>query len=176
MALKPTIYKAKIELAHIEQNHYDTLNLTIALHPSENPERMMARVLAFCMNAHEAVSFTRGLSSVEEPDIWAHTLDSRISLWIDVGEPSADRIKKAVRISEKVKIYPFNHKSGGWWERTRQETEGLALTVVQFQWQGIQALAGLVKRTMDLSVTVSDGAVYAASGDGACEVSWTKLQ
>jgi uncharacterized protein YaeQ len=75
VALKPTIYKLKITLADINQNHYDSLNLTIAQHPSETLERMMARVLAFCMNAREPLSFTKGLSSVEEPDIWAHTLD-----------------------------------------------------------------------------------------------------
>ena len=83
MALKPTIFKIKIALSNIEANHYDNLNLTIAQHPSESLERMMARVLAFCMNARENLSFTKGLSAVEEPDIWERTLDDRLSLWID---------------------------------------------------------------------------------------------
>ncbi len=47
MALKPTIYKLKITLADIDTAYYDTLSLTIAQHPSETLERMMARVLAF---------------------------------------------------------------------------------------------------------------------------------
>ena len=175
MALKPTIYRAKIELAHIEQNHYDTLNLTLALHPSENPERMMARLLAFCMNAGQEISFTKGLSTVEEPDIWAHTPDGRISLWIDMGEPSFDRVRKAVRIAERVKVYCFNTKSGSWWERERERIEPLGVSVVQLQWKGIQALAGLVTRTMALSVTVSDGVVYVSSDGGACEIPWTRL-
>ena len=108
MALKPTIYKFGITLANIDENHYDTLNLTIARHPSESNERMMARVLAFCMNAQEGLSFTKGLSAVEEPDIWARTLDGRIALWIDMGEPTADRIKKAARLCPEVKVYSFN--------------------------------------------------------------------
>ena len=65
VALKPTIFKIKIALSNIEANHYDNLNLTIAQHPSESLERMMARVLAFCMNARENLSFTKGLSAVE---------------------------------------------------------------------------------------------------------------
>ncbi len=176
MALKPTIYKAKVELANIERNHYDTLNLTMALHPSETPERMMARLLAYCMNAEQPVTFTRGLSTVEEPDIWARTLDDRISLWIDMGEPSFDRIKKAVRISEKVVVYTFNYKSGSWWKKEEERLKDMDVAVVQLQWKGIQALAGLIRRTMDVSVTVSDGAVYVSSADGEAEIPWTLLQ
>lgn len=95
MALKPTVFKFQVSLSDLNRNYYDTLNLTVAQHPSETTERMMARVLAFCINAQEHLDFTRGLSTVEEPDIWARTLDDQISLWIDVGEPAVDRIKKS---------------------------------------------------------------------------------
>lgn len=50
MALKPTIYKARIDLADLNSNHYDSLQLTIAQHPSETRERMMARVLVYSLN------------------------------------------------------------------------------------------------------------------------------
>ncbi len=176
MALKPTIYKAKIELADIERNHYDTLNLTLALHPSENPERMMARVLAYCMNADMPVRFTKGLSTVEEPDIWAHSLDNRIALWIDMGEPSIDRVKKACRLSEKVKVYAFNFKSDNWWAREKERLSALDVCVFQFQWAGIKALAELVTRTMELSVTISGGSIYISAKEGDCEVPWKQLQ
>ena len=107
MALKPTIYKFKIALTDLDRNYYDTLNLTIAQHPSETLERMMVRMLAFCINAQESLTLTKGLSTAEEPDLWAHTPDGRIALWIDVGEPAPDRIKKATRIAQMVKVYSF---------------------------------------------------------------------
>ena len=176
VALKPTIYKFKITLADIDRNHYANLNLTLARHPSETLERMMARVLAFCMNAQEYLSLTKGLSSVEEPDIWAHTLDDRITLWIDIGEPTFDRMKKATRLSPTVKVYSFNLKSNSWWAKEQEKFKDLKVSVFQFQWKGIQALAGLVKRTMDLSVTASDGMIYVSSENGACEVPWIALQ
>jgi len=115
LALKPIIYKIRINLSDLDRNYYDTLNLILAQHPSETLERMMVRVLAFCINAQEFLVFTKGLCAVEEPDIWARTLDDRISLWIDVGEPSLERIKKARRLSPVVKIYSFNSKSDRWW-------------------------------------------------------------
>ena len=97
VALKPTIYKFGISLSDLNRGHYETLNLTIAQHPSETVERMMVRVLAYCINANETLEFTKGVSAVDEPDLWHHTLDGQLSSWIDVGEPSVDRIKKATR-------------------------------------------------------------------------------
>lgn len=175
MALKPTIYKFKITLADIEQNHYNDLNLTVALHPSETPERMMARVLAFCMNDRENLAFTRGLSAVEEPDIWEKTLDDRLSLWIDIGEPSFDRMKKSSRLCRVVKVYSFNFKSDGWWAKEETKAKELGISVFQFNWKGIQKLADLIKRTMEYSVTVSDGVIYVSTENGDCEVPWTTL-
>jgi uncharacterized protein YaeQ len=65
---------------------------------------MMVRILVFCINAQEHLEFTKGLSAVDEPDIWARSLDDQLLLWIDVGEPAPDRIKKASRIAKEVKV------------------------------------------------------------------------
>ncbi|HHE74243.1 MAG TPA: YaeQ family protein [Desulfobacteraceae bacterium] len=176
MALKPIIYKLKITLSDVDRNYYDTLNLTIAQHPSETLERMMVRVLAFCINAQEHLVFTRGLCAVDEPDIWARTLDNQITLWIDVGEPVVDRIKKATRLSPAVKIYSFNSKSNVWWDQGRAKFNELTASVFQLQWESVQALAALVQRTMDLSITITGDSAYVAAESGECEVFWVPLQ
>ena len=176
MALKPTIYKARIALSDLNRDYYDTLNLTIARHPSETLERMMVRVLAFCINAQEYLVFTKGLSTAEEPDLWAHTLDDQIALWIDIGEPAVDRIKKASRLAAIVKVYSFNSKSDVWWSQTKNKFSELNAFVYQFQWEEIQLLATLVQRTMDLSVTITGDSAYVATGSGVCELSWVTLQ
>ncbi len=175
MALKPTIYKLKITLADINRDYYDTLNLTIAQHPSETHERMMARVLAFCINAQEHLVLTQGVCAAEEPDMWARTLDNQISLWIEVGEPSVDKIRKATRLSPIVKVYSFNSKSNTWWDQGQGKINKLTASVFQIQWGSMQALAALVKRTMELSVTITDDTAYITAENGACEVSWVLL-
>jgi uncharacterized protein YaeQ len=176
VALKPTIYKLKIALSDLDRNYYDTLNLTIAQHPSETLERMMTRVLVFCINAQDNLTFTKGLSTAEEPDIWSHTLDNRVLLWIDVGEPAVDRIKKARGLAHDVKVYSFNSKSDVWWHQEREKFNALKVSIFQFQWKNIQALAKLVQRTMDLSVTITDDSAYIAAELGECEVPWAALQ
>lgn len=160
----------------MDRNVYDTLALTIAQHPSESLERMMARVLAYCINAQEFLSFTKGLSTPDEPDIWARSLDDQLMAWIDVGEPAVDRIKKAVGRSPEVKVYSFNTKSDVWWDKYQSEFAKLNASFYRFEWDAIQTLAALVRRTMDLSVTISDASAYIAGESGACEVAWQSLQ
>lgn len=176
MALKPTIYKSKIALTDLNRDYYDTLHLTIAQHPSETLERMMARMLVFCINAQDNLSFAKGLNVAEEPDIWAHTLDNQISLWIDVGEPAFDRIKKASRLTSTVKVYSFNSKSDIWWKQEQEKFSTLTVSVFRLQWENVQSLALLVQRTMDLSITITDDSAYIATELGECEVPWSPLQ
>lgn len=176
MALKPTIYKFCISLSDTDRNYYDTLNLTVARHPSENLERMMARVLAYCLNADEALAFTKGLSEPDVPDIWAHTLDGQLSVWIDVGEPAVDRIKKATRLAKTVKVYSFNSKSSVWWTQTKDKYFELPASIYRFDPVGMKTLAGLAQRTMDCSITISGESAFVAGAAGECEVNWTALR
>jgi len=176
VALKPTIFKFKISLSDLNRNYYDTLNFTVAQHPSETPERMMMRVLAFCINAQEHLAFTQGLSAVDEPDIWAHSLSGQLALWIEVGEPAVDRIKKATRLAQTVKVYSFNTKSNAWWAKASAQFIKFEADFYQFKWTEIEALALLLQRTMDLSITISGDSVYTAAELGECEVAWRVLQ
>ena len=48
MATKPTIYKLTLAISDLNREYYDSVSLTVALHPSETLERMMASVMAYC--------------------------------------------------------------------------------------------------------------------------------
>ena len=175
MALKPTIYKFSISLSDLERNRYDELNLTVAQHPSETAERMLTRVLVYCLTANDELEFTRGLSDNDEPDLWRHSLDGRILEWFEIGEPTADRLKKASRLADSVSVYSFNTKSDVWWTQTGLEIEKLGVMVVQFPWEAIHTLAGLLERTMQMSVTVTEESAYVATERGEIEISWRTL-
>jgi len=176
VALKPTIYKLRIALSDLNRNYYDTLSLTLAQHPSETLERMMVRVLAYCINAQEHLVFTKGLSDVEEADIWVRTLDGQTSLWIDIGEPAVDRIKKVCRHASAVKIYCFNAKADVWWQQSQSKIRMLKASVYKFDWDTIQRLTALVQRTMDMSVSITGDSAYVAMEAGECDVGWVVLQ
>ncbi len=171
MAIKPTIYKLNIAISDFNRDYYDTVSLTVALHPSENLARMMARIVAYCLNMQDNITFTKGLSQVDEPDIWVKTLDDQITLWIDMGEPSADRIKKSSRLAPQVKVYSFNSKSDTWWEQTKNKVQQFSkVKFYQFDWSQVQALATFAQRNMHWSLSISGDTVYIAAEDQACEL------
>jgi len=180
MALKPTIYKFKIALSDLNNDYYDGLQLTVAQHPSETPQRMLARVLAFCLHksqdSENLLSFTKGLSSVDEPDIWLRGLDDQLHMWIDVGEPSFERIKKSCRLSKQTFIYCFNSKSDVWWRQSQEQFSTLPVQVLQFEWEAIQAFSKHLSRTMDVSITLTGETAYVALQDDQHEINWRGLQ
>lgn len=176
MAIKPTIYKFRISLSDLNRDYYDTLNLTLAQHPSETIERMMVRVLSYCINAEETLTFTKGLSETDEPDLWLRSMDEQTLLWIDVGEPAVDRVKKATRLAKKVLVYSFNSKSDVWWAQLQNKMKQLPVSVFRFEWEEIVSLAALVQRTMDMSISITGDSAYIATESGECEVAWVTLQ
>ena len=175
MALKPTIYKALVDVSDLDNDKYHTLNLTLAQHPSETIERMMVRLLVYCLNATESLAFAKGLSSIEEPDIWEKTLDNQIALWIEVGEPDPERLRKATHLADRVMVYCFNTKSDVWWQQSAKKIVALDAEVIQFAWPDIVSLSALVERTMNFSVTVTGNSAFIATAKGECEVSWCAL-
>ena len=175
MALKPTIFKFNVSLSDLDRNRYEELALTVAQHPSETAERMIVRLLAYCLNAEEGLEFARGLSENDEPDLWRRSLDSRMLDWIEVGEPAAVRLRKASRLSERVLVYSFNTKSEVWWQQTESSVARLSVDVYRFPWESIQRLATMITRTMQMSVTISDSSLFVAAERGEIEVALLKL-
>jgi len=176
VAIKPTIYKLTVSLSDLNRDIYESLNLTIARHPSETMERMVVRLLAYCLNTREQLVLCKGLSDTDEPDIWAHSLDGKLELWIDVGEPSAERVKKSSRLAEQVKVYSFNNKAPTWWLQNQAQLAQLNAWVHRFSWDEVQALAAIIDRGVDLSLTLSGDSIYVASDLGECELILELLQ
>jgi uncharacterized protein YaeQ len=166
MALKSTIFKAELQIADMDRQYYDSHTLTLARHPSETDERMMVRLLAFILHAHEALSFGKGLSAEDEPDLWQKDLTGAIDLWIEVGQPDDRRIMKACGRADKVIVYSYSSTSHIWWSQLGSKVERAKnLSVFNLPSDTSLALAKLAQRTMQLQCTLQDGQVW-ITGDG----------
>lgn len=177
MALNATIFKADLQIADMDRHYYNSHALTIARHPSETDERMMVRVLAFARHAHEALSFAKGLSDNDEPDIWQKDLTGAIDLWIEVGQPEEKRILKACGRAEQVVLYTYGgHGASIWWNQISAKLARLRnLTVINVAPATTQALAGMAQRSMQLQCTVEDGDVWLGGSDGTVQVEMSIL-
>ncbi len=171
MALNATIFKIDLTVTDMDRGYYASHALVLARHPSETDERMMARLLAFALSASEALTFGKGLSSEDEPDVLEKDLTGAIQLWIEVGLPDEKAVRKACGRAAQVRIYAYGRGTERWWQDVQS---GLArpdnLTVVELPQAATQAMAALAQRTMQLQCTVQDGTVWLTDGKNTVEV------
>lgn len=172
MAQNATIYKVELSVADMDRHYYETHKLTLAKHPSETDERLMLRILAFALNAHEHLEMTRGLSSDDEPDIWQKALSGEIDLWVALGQPSEKLLRQSCSKAGRVVVYPYGGRAAEvWWDKTRQGTTRFTnLAVVHFSEADTTALARLAARAMKLQVTIQDGAATVSLDDAMVTV------
>lgn len=177
MALKSTIFKAAIQLADIDHGCYADHALTVARHPSETDERMMARLAAFALVAHElqdtcagdgTLGFGTGLSNPDDPDVVLTDFTGRRRLWVEVGQPEDKPLAAACSRADAVRVYAYAASAEVWWRGLQRKVERLdRLQVWRLPAVESQALAELAERSMQLQATVLDGVLTLASGRGS---------
>lgn len=165
MALKSTVFKLDLTISDMVRNYYHDHTLTMARHPSETDQRLLFRVVAFALNAHEHLQFTKGLSSTEEPDLWQLDLTGRIEHWIDLGQPIEKRIRQSCGKSDRVTIYTYQRGTPNlWFESIKKDLERFKhLRVVQLTIKDDGAVERLMQRSMQLHCVIDDGQVSLTS-------------
>lgn len=158
MAISATINKVSLTISDMDKHYYQSHELTMAQHPSENNFRCMIRLIAFAINAHEQLTFTKGLGD-EEPELWQKALTGDIELWIDFGQLDEKRIRKACGRADKVIIYTYHAgKSSAWWAGIKEKLKRFNnLSVVHINAEGVELM---LKRTMQLQCSIQDGELY----------------
>lgn len=172
MALPSIIHRATIQVSDIDRGVYESLQATIARHPSETAERLVARLLAYALFYEEDVQFTKGICAGDEPDLWTKSPDGRVESWVEVGVPEPERLLKASRHAGRVALLACgNGNTISHWER--QHLPKLAgvgnLTVVTVDQSLISRLAALVERTIAWEITVTEGTLYLQIGAESLE-------
>ncbi len=177
MALKSTIFKVELQIADMERHYYHTHTLTIAQHPSETDERMMVRLLAFALHAHEALAFGNGLSTDDEPDLWQKDLTGAIECWIDVGLPDEKLVRRACGRANQVFVYSYGGRGADmWWEQCRGKLERANnLTVINIPLETSRALAKLAQRNMQLHCTIQDEQIWLSDTHDTVQVELNKI-
>jgi uncharacterized protein YaeQ len=178
MAIKATVFKANLQIADMERHYYQDHALTLARHPSETDERMMVRLLAFALHAHEYLEFGQGMTDDDEADIWQKDLTGAIELWIDVGIPDEKLIRKACGRSNQVIVYCYGGRIADmWFTKDKAQFERQKnLTIINLPVESTQALAKLAQRTMNLQCTIQDGQVWLSDGNASVQVERTVLK
>ncbi|MEJ0086445.1 MAG: YaeQ family protein [Pseudomonadota bacterium] len=166
MALGATIYTFDIELADSDRGVYESLNLRVAQHPSETPDYLLTRVLAYCLEFSEGINFSKGLSDPDEPAISVRDLTGALKTWIDIGLPEPDRLHRASKAAPRVAVY--THKDPAQWVAKLDaakihRAEKLEVFVFDRAW--LAQLVTRLERRMKFSLARSEGEMYLTAGD-----------
>jgi uncharacterized protein YaeQ len=172
MAQKATIYKIELSVSDMDRHYYETHKLTVAKHPSETDERLMVRLLAFALNAHEHLELTKGLSTDDEPDIWQKSLSDELELWVALGLPSEKVVRQSCGKADKVIIYCYSGRPAEvWWEKIKNSTTRFDnLQVINLAETDTNELEKLANRSMKLQVNIQDGEVMVSADDNVVYV------
>lgn len=161
MALPSTVFRVHIQLADIDRGVYEAIQTTVAQHPSETEERLIARLLAMAIFHEPELAFTKGLSAADEPDLWIIGPDGRAQFWVEVGLPDAERIMKAARHAARVALLACGRGLSNWEQQHLVRLNRLAnLIVVSIDQGFLTMLASQLQRSIHWSITISGGMLY----------------
>ena len=161
MALPSTIYRASIQLADVDRNIYEQLQTTVAQHPSETAERLVARLLAYALCYAPQLTFTRGVGAGDEPDLWVKGPDGRVALWVEVGLPEPERLVKASRHAGRVVLVACGPSLPRWQEQHLTKLAPIAnLTVIGLDQGFLHRLVAHLQRSIAWSLTITAGSLY----------------
>ena len=101
MAQTATLHHFAIQLADMDRAVYETLELRVARQPSETAEFMLTRVLAYCLEYQDGIVLTEGIAAVDEPAVLVRDLTGRVTAWIEVGAPDAERLHRGSKHTDR---------------------------------------------------------------------------
>jgi uncharacterized protein YaeQ len=170
MALTATMYTFDIQLTDVDRAVYETLDLRVARHPSETEASVVTRVLAYCLEYAEGISFSKGISDPEDPAIAVRDLTGAMRVWIDIGAPDAARVHRASKAAARVVVY--THKDPDqlirqWSGERIHRLEDVELYSVPSSL--IDPLVARLARRMAFALSVTGKDLYITLDDGTIE-------
>jgi uncharacterized protein YaeQ len=170
MALTALVYSFDVQLSLVDRGVYDSISFKAAQHPSESDEYLITRVLAYCLEYREGISFSRGLAEPDEPAITVKDLTGTIQSWIEIGNPSADRLHKASKAAPRVAIYMHRDPTAFVKQLAderiyRRET----IELYAFDRPLIDALIARLDRRMSFLILEQEGRLLLTIGDESIE-------
>ncbi|MEU0545970.1 YaeQ family protein [Nocardia sp. NPDC005978] len=162
MALSATLHNFSVQLADIDRGVYEDLELRLARHPSENDEFMLTRLLAYCLEYEEGIAFSDGgVSATKEPAVLVRDLTGRVTAWIEIGSPDADRVHRGSKLADRTAVYTHHDPakvlaqlSGKKIHRARD------ITLVNFEPDFIEKAVEAIQRRNAVSISITEGDLY----------------
>lgn len=169
MAQPATLYRFQISLSDVDQGAYKTLDLRMAMHPSESHAYLVTRLIAYVLNEREYLEFSpEGLSDPDAPAIRATTPNGEILLWIEIGNPSARKLHKAAKAARQVKVYTYKDPEALLKEiRENKVYHAESIEIYSLSPKFLESLAGRLERKNTWGIIHHEGTLNVSIGADA---------
>lgn len=161
MALTATMFRFEFNISDVDRGFYETIELRVAQHPSESDPYLVTRVLAMALEYRDDLAFGRGISTPDDAPISAPDMMGGTDLWIEIGQPSADRLHKVTKKANTTKVY--THKDPAPLEEALRSGEvhrGEDVVLVALDPGFVESVAGELSRNATWDILRSDGVLY----------------
>jgi uncharacterized protein YaeQ len=161
MAAGAVMYNFAVQLADVDRGVYEDFSLRVARHPSETDAYMVTRVLAYCLEYVEGITFSDGISSTDEPAVLIRDLTGRLTAWIEVGAPDAARLHYGSKLADRTTIYTHRDPEkviAAWAGKRIHQLE--QITLHSFEPGFVDAAVAALERRNAITVSVVEGQLY----------------
>lgn len=159
-----TVCKARLSIADIDRDYFQSHQLTLARDSSETIRKSMMRLVAYIYNADEHLTLRKQQWRHDLPELIQQSIDENIKLWIDLGQPNLKRIKKACRLSKSVIVYSYNKNlTESWWNKNKTKLNHFKnLEVYSVSANDLDKFSN---KRMNLDCTLQDGDLMINDGE-----------
>ncbi len=161
MALTATVYNVETELSDIDRGVYESLSLRMARQPSETLEYMLTRLLAYCLEYTEGIELTEGVAAGDAPAVLVRDLTGRVTAWIEVGMPDADRLHRGSKLAGRAAVYTHRNVAQVLAELNGKKIQrATEIPVYDFGRGFIESVAAVMERRVKMSLSVTERHLY----------------
>ncbi len=169
MARPSQLLSFEIDVSDVDRGVYEQVNLRVAQHPSETDIRMLTRVIAYSLHCRDALQLSKGgLSNGDDPALFAQDLTGALSIWLDVGQPSPERLHRASKRAPRVIVYSYN-ATEAWLAKLRAANlyEAETIEVYTLDADGLAAVAQGLGRRNQWSLLLHEGLLLVTAGEAS---------
>ena len=161
MALTATLRHFAVQLADMDRGVFADFELRVAQQPSETIEFMLVHVLAYSLEYTDGITLTEGVAATDEPAVLVRDLTGRVTAWIEVGAPDAERVHRGSKLAGRAAIYTHRDPRQLLTQYAgRKVHRGDEVPIYSFDREVLKQAAGRLQRRSKLALSVTERQLY----------------
>ena len=161
MALTATIYSLETDLADVDRGVYEHLALRMARRPVGDGRVHAHTLPGLLPGVRRGIGLTDGVAAGDEPAVLVRDLTGRVTAWIEVGMPSAERVHRGSKIAGRTAVYTHRNVNQVLSELNNKRIHRAAeIPVYEFGRGFVDTVAQVLERRTSVALSITEQELY----------------